>query len=235
MHVLLLVMLLGGTGLRAESLPEWLIPLREAIYEQQLSADEVRPLYETAKTSAREHSFGAELDLALSRCEYFMGRVLQFDKRNNEASVHYTEGMRLAEKSIETTPSAGAWQMLAENLSQNCAIRSTAYVMANGLNVEKYAKNALAMNRRNAAAQYIVAARWVFAPSPFHNHRRGIQMMEDILSNGDLEKDDRFNVHLAIGYAYIQQRKYADARPWLLQSLEIYPTNKYARELLEKR
>jgi tetratricopeptide (TPR) repeat protein len=107
--------------------------------------------------------------------------------------------------------------------------------MSNGLNVEKFAKNALALNSRNAAAQYIVAARWVFAPAPLNNLKRGIEMMQAILVNGDMERDDRFNVHLAIGYAYIQQKKYDEARPWLLKSLEIYPTNKFAAEQLAKK
>jgi tetratricopeptide (TPR) repeat protein len=107
--------------------------------------------------------------------------------------------------------------------------------MANGLNVEKYAKNALALNSRNAAAQYIAAARWVFAPAPLHNHKKGIQMMEAILTESDPEKDDYFNVYSAIAYAHIQQKKYAEARPWLVKSLEIYPTNKFAAELLEKK
>jgi tetratricopeptide (TPR) repeat protein len=60
-------------------------------------------------------------------------------------------------------------------------------------------------------------------------------MMQAILVNGDMEKDDLFNVHLAIGYAYIQQKKYGEARPWLLKSLEIYPTNKFAAEQLAKK
>jgi hypothetical protein len=107
--------------------------------------------------------------------------------------------------------------------------------MANGLNVEKYAKNALALDIRNAAAQYIVAARWVFAPAPFGNLRRGIEMMEAIITGGDMEKDDLFNVYSAIGYAKEQEKKYADARPWLVKALEVYPSNKYARELFDKR
>jgi tetratricopeptide (TPR) repeat protein len=235
-----LMLLAANIGLWAESLPEWLIPLREVVYEQQLKADEVKPLYLAATAAARQHRSGAGLDLALSQCEYFMGRVLQYDKRDGEAAEHFAEGMKFAEKAIEAAakggePSDTAWLMLSDNLSQNCTVRSTAYVMANGLSVEKYAKNALALNSRNATAQYIVAARWVFAPAPFHNHKKGIQMMEAILTEGDLEKDDYFNVYSAIAYAYVQQKKYAEARPWLLKSLEIYPTNKFAAELLEKK
>jgi tetratricopeptide (TPR) repeat protein len=236
MRILILLFLFtAGFGLWAESTPEWMLPLREAIYEQKLNADDVKPLHQAAKTAAQEHFAGAALDLALSRCEYFMGRALQYEKRDNEASIHYSEGMRLAEKAVAASPSAAAWVMLSENLSQNCAVRSTAYAISNGLDVDKYAKNALALNKRNAAAQIIVAARWVYAPAPLHNHKRGIQMMEAIISEGDMEKDDQFNVYSAIAYAYIQQKKYAEARPWLLKALEVYPTNKYAAELLAKK
>jgi tetratricopeptide (TPR) repeat protein len=231
----LLFLLAAGFGLWAESLPEWQIPLREAVYEQELKADDIVPLYHAVKTAAEVHYTGAALDIALSRCEYLMGRAFQYEKRNNEASIHYTEGIRLAERAIAASPSAEAWVMLAENTSQNCAVRSWAYAMANGLSVEKYAKNALALDRRNATAQYIVAARWVYAPSPFHNYRKGIQMMEAIITEGDMEKDDQFNVYSAIGYAYVQQKKYADARPWLLKALEVYPGNQHAAGLLGQR
>jgi tetratricopeptide (TPR) repeat protein len=230
-----LLLMTAGCALWGEALPEWLVPLREAIYEQKLKADEIGPLYRAAQTSAREQSSGTALDLALSRCEYFMGRALQYEERNNEARVHYNEGMRLAEKALAVEPSVEGWLIRAENLSQACALGPLSFTMSNGLNVEKFAKNALAINSRNAAAQFIVAARWVYAPAPFNNHKRGIEMMQAILTNGDLEKDDLFNVNLAIGYAYIQQKKYAEARPWLLKSLEIYPTNKYAAELLAKK
>jgi tetratricopeptide (TPR) repeat protein len=222
-------------GLRAESLPEWLVPLREAVYEQKLDVDNIKPLYQAAKTAANANCSGAALYLELSRCEYFMGRAFQYYNRNDEARVHFREGMRLAERSLSAAPSAEAWTIRTENLSQDLSIGPWTYTAANGMDVEKFAKNALALNSRNAAAQYLVAARWVFAPSPFNNLKRGIDMMTDILDKGDLEKDDRFNVYCAIGYAYIQQKKYADARPWLLKSLEIYPSNKYAAELLEKK
>ena len=228
----LFFLFLACAGLWAETLPEWMLPLREAVYEQQLNAEQIRPLYTQVKAQAQAQLSGAALDLALSRCEYFMGRAYHYYKQNNEALTHYTEGIRLAERALAAEPSSEAWLMRAENLSQSCAVSSVSFALSNGLNVEKFAKNALALNSRNAAAQYIVAARWVFAPAPFYNHRRGIEMMTAIPNNSDMDKDDRFNVYLAIGYAYVQQRKYNDARPWLLRSLEIYPTNKYVAELL---
>lgn len=228
------VLLPAASWLHAGGLPDWFLPLRDAIYEQQLQASEVAPLFRATKAKAEEALSGAQEFIILSRCEYMMGRAFQFEEQKKEAGMHYAEGIRYAEKALELGESAEAWAILADNISQNCAVRPVSYALANGLNVEKYAKNALALNSRNAAAQYMIAARWVFAPAPFHNHKKGIAMMEAILTGGDMDRDDRFNVHLAIGYAYIQQKEYANARLWLLKSLEVYPTNKYARRLLEQ-
>jgi len=122
--------------------------------------------------------------------------------------------------------------MLAENISQSCVVRTTSYAIANGLKVEKYSKNALEIDSRNAAAQFMIAARWVYAPSPFHNHNRGIEMLTAIPNGSNMEKDDMFNVYSSIGYAYIQKKDNAQARVWLSKALEIYPTNKYVQSLL---
>jgi hypothetical protein len=81
------------------------------------------------------------------------------------------------------------------------------------------------------AALYMIASRWVYAPVPFNNYPRGIRMMEDILKENErnIERDDRFNVYSAIAYAYMQQRKYQEARSWLEN-----PTNKFAGDMLKK-
>ena len=232
-RTLILLMVLAP-ALYAENLPEWFLPLRDAVYEQKLNAGAIAPLYRAAKAKAGETLSGAALYLILSRSEYLMGRAFQYEERKAEAAARYTEGINLAEKALAEAESDEAWVLLAENTSQSCAVRSVSYAMANGLNVEKYSKAALALNSRNAAAQYMIAARWVFAPAPFNNHKKGIAMMREILTESDPGRDDRFNVYSAIGYAYVQQKEYDKARPWLLQSLELYPTNKYARSLLEK-
>jgi tetratricopeptide (TPR) repeat protein len=228
------LILICAAGLSAETLPDWFIPLRDAIYEQNLTADEILPLYRRARETADSSLSGPARYVMLSRCEYMMGRAYQYEERKTEAAARYAEGMNWAEKAVKEQPSAEAWRMRAENLSQSCVVRSAAYAMANGLDVAKWANNALALNKRNAAAQHLIAARWVYAPSPFNNYRKGIEMMTAILSESDPEKDDLFNIYSAIGYAYIQQKKYAEARPWLIKSLEVYPSNKYIQSLLSK-
>jgi tetratricopeptide (TPR) repeat protein len=227
------VFFISGVILYADPLPDFFIPLRDAVYEQNLGADEIAALYRTARARAESSLSGAARFIVLSRCEYMMGRAYQFEERKDEAAARYAEGISWAERALDVEASAEAWQMLAENISQSCAVRPVSYAMANGLKVEKYAKNALELSARNAAAQYMLAARWVYAPAPFHNYRRGIQMMEQIVVNGDMHRDDMFNVYAAIGYAYHQQRNFTEARPWFLKSLEVYPTNKFVRALLE--
>jgi tetratricopeptide (TPR) repeat protein len=216
------------------SYPGYFLTLRDAVYAQELSVGEITSLYRDALGKARECLTGRELYIMLSRCEYMMGRAYQYEERNEEAAARYTAGITWAEKALEAGENAEAWRMLAENISQSCVVRPISYAIANGLKVEQYAKNALKLDSCNAAALYLIAARWVFAPSPFNNYKKGIQMLEDIIAKRNMEQDDCFNIYLAIGYVYFQQKKYAEAKPWFLKSLEIYPTNKYAKGLLEK-
>jgi tetratricopeptide (TPR) repeat protein len=230
--MILLVLLLFFQGsIFAQTLPEWYIPLREAVYEQRLTANEIAPMYREISARARTSLSGAPQLIMLSRCEYMMGRAFLFEERKDEAAARFSDGMDYAQRALNVQESAEAWVMLAENLSQSCVVRSVAFAMANGLNVEKYSKNALAINRRNAAASIMIASRWVYAPPPFHNYRRGIEMMSAIINECDMEKDDMFNVYSGIGYAYIQMRNSAQARTWLTRALEIYPTNRYVQNL----
>lgn len=229
--ILLLVPIAGSS---AETLPQWYIPLRDAIYEQELPADDIVPLYENTSEKARIFLSGDSLYVMLSRCEYMMGRAYQYEEKKDKAAARYAEGIKWAEKALEIRTSAEAWQMLAENISQSCAVRSTVYAMANGLDVEKYSKKALEVDNKNAAARIMIAARWVYAPWPFYDYKKGIEMMTVIPQECNYEKDDLFNVYIAIGYAYLQQKKYSQAKPWLLKCLEVYPANKYVKTLLAK-
>jgi len=231
MIFLICLWLFTGVNAAAETLPEWFIPLREAIYEQQLTAAEIEPLYREISNKAKTALSGDSQYIILSRSEYMMGRAYQYEDRKNEAIAHYDEGIKWAEKALETRESAEAWVMLAENISQSCVVRPASYAIANGLKVEKYAKNALAIDSKNAAAQFLIAARWVYAPSPFNNYNKGIEMLNAIPNSGNMEKDDMFNVYSSLCYAYIQRKNSAQARQWYSKANEIYPTNKYLKTL----
>ncbi|MDR1058845.1 MAG: tetratricopeptide repeat protein [Treponema sp.] len=216
-------------------LPGWFTRLRDAVYEQQLKAGEVEGIFESAKERALEEP-EPDRYILLARCEFMMGRAFLFDERTDEARDCFDRGIRWAESALNLKESSQGWQMLAENFSASCRVKPVSWVIANGTKVEKYARNALALDSGNAAAQYLIASRYVYAPAPFNNLKKGIDMMQEILTGFDkrLDKDDRFNVWSSIGYAYFQQKKYAAAAPWLEKSLIIYPTNKFVGDLLEK-
>jgi len=225
---------LSSVPASAETSPDWFLPLRDAVYGHQMPANELVPLYRETTDKAKESLSGPALFIILSRCENLIGLAFRDEELKKEAANHFAEGILWAEKALDAQASAEAWHMLAENISQSCAVRPVSYAMANGLKVERYAKNALALNSRNSGAQYLIAARWVFAPPPLHNYNRGIEMMTAILTESDIEKEDLFRVQSAIGYCYFQQKKLTQAKPWLLKSLDLFPTNKFVLDLLEK-
>ena len=227
---------MGAVSGYGDTVPDWFIPLRDAIYEQKLGADEILPLYRETRQKAEGTLSGAARALMRSRCEYMMGRAYLDEKRKDEALACFEEGMAQARASLDAAASPEAYVMLAENLAQSCIVRPVSYVMIHGLDVERYAKKALNLDPGNAAALYLVASRWVYAPAPFQNHRKGIQMMEDILNTYDarLDKDDRFNVNIAVAYAYVEQKKFPEAAPWLNRARSVFPSNKFLQELLDK-
>jgi hypothetical protein len=234
MILLAIMLLLTGAPASSEALPDWFIPLREAVYEQKLTANEIQPLYTEISAKTKSSLSGAAQYIMLSRCEYMMGRAYAYEEKKEEARIHYDEGINYAERALKLRESAEAWVMLAENISQSCIVRPASYAMANGLKIERYSKNALEIDNKNAAAQLLIAVRWVYAPSPFHNYNRGIQMLSEIQNNSVMGKDDEFNLYLAAGYGYMQQKNKTQAFLWLSKASEIYPTNKYVQSLLAK-
>jgi opacity protein-like surface antigen len=164
-----------------------------------------------------------------------MGRAYQEDQRKDEAIHCYENGVIWAEKANAEMPSADAYEMLASNIGQQCMIRSTPWVIANGLKVEENAKKGLKLNSRHAGCMYLIAARWAFGPGLFGNPQRGITELSAMLNGtADLEKNDYFNVYSGIGYAYIKLKKKVEATVWITKALEIYPTNKFALGLLQE-
>ena len=97
------------------------------------------------------------------------------------------------------------------------------------------AKKTLKLDKNYGAAMYLQTAQHIYAPSPFHNHKKGIKEMQEILDDPSvrLEKDDIFNLTSAIGYGYMQRKEPDEARKWLQRALEVYPGNKYVQSLLK--
>lgn len=235
-----LVMIVATTSLFAEVnthdvLWDEYIALRDAMYNNQYSADGLLPLYDVSVATAKEKFSEDTLLVALSRCEYIMGRAYSYEENKDAAGARYDAGDKFAEQALDIRESATAHLMRGENISQNCSVKPVSYALSHGTKIAGLAKKVLKLDEKYGAAMYLQTAQHIYAPSPFHNHKKGIREMQEILEDSSvrLEKDDMFNLISAIGYGYLQQEKIDEARTWLLKALEVYPGNKYVQSLLK--
>lgn len=211
------------------------IVLRDAMYNNIHSAEELLPLYNSAVASAKVNFTDDTLLVALSRCEYMMGRAYSYEENKDAAGARYDAGDKYAEQALNIRESATAHLMRGENISQNCSVKPVSYALSYGTKVGGLAKKVLKLDENYGAAMYLQTAQYIYAPSPFHNHKKGIKEMQEILNNSAarLEKDDIFNLTSAIGYGYLQREEKAEAKKWFLKALEVYPGNKYVQSLLK--
>jgi tetratricopeptide (TPR) repeat protein len=211
------------------------IVLRDSMYNNTYSADELVPLYDTAVASAKENFSEDTLLVALSRCEYIMGRAYSYEENKDAAGARYDAGDKYAEQALDIRESATAHLMRGENISQNCSVKSVSYALSHGTKISGLAKKVLKLDKKYGAAMYLQTAQHIYAPSPFHNHKKGIREMQEILNDSSvrLEKDDIFNLTSAIGYGYLQRDEKDEAKKWFLKALEVYPGNKYVQSLLK--
>ncbi|MDR1149463.1 MAG: hypothetical protein LBK66_12620, partial [Spirochaetaceae bacterium] len=173
-----------------------------------------------------------ELYNMLSYCKFLVAKAYQNEKNDDKARLNFQQGFDYANMSVKINPSSEGYRMMAENISQLCTLNSTIWVIANGLKVETYAKKGLGYDKRNAACAYLIAARWIYAPAPFGNVKKGINQMEQILSGSyDPQKDDLFNVYYSIAYGYNRIKQPDKTKFWLEKSMSVYPENKNALEL----
>lgn len=213
---------------------EYLV-LRDAMYNNEHSADGLLSLYDVAVAAAKEKFSEDTLLVALSRCEYIMGRAYSYEENKDAAGARYDAGDKFAEQALDIRESATAHLMRGENISQNCSVKPVSYALSHGTKIAGLAKKVLKLDEDYGAAMYLQTAQHIYAPSPFHNHKKGIREMQEILEDSSvrLEKDDRFNLISAIGYGYLQREEIDEARTWLLKALEVYPGNKYVQSLLK--
>jgi tetratricopeptide (TPR) repeat protein len=207
--------------------------LRDAVYEQTLSVEQVYPLYMAALARAGDEFTDADLLQTYSRCHYYMGMVYLYYQENNKALACFQNGYNEAERSLTIQETAEGWVLLAANLSQMCIIKNNAWVLVHGLDIEKFSKKALQLDPRNATAQFLIATFRANAPWPVNDTAKSRAIMHEMLNGGaDLQRDDLFNSYTLFAYLCLQEQKNDDARVWIDKALSVYPTNKYAAQEL---
>jgi tetratricopeptide (TPR) repeat protein len=217
----------------------WLIPLQNAVYRQDADTDFVFSLYREVRAAAENRLNRVARLVTLSRCEYFLGLHYWFRGREVAAALRFSEGASLASQAINIIPTSGAWCALAENTALLGLVQDTG--KDSWARAEYYARCALSLDGNNVRARYLLVARFVFAPAFQNDPRRGTELMEELLlSSGDqftFPPDSSvplaFDIYLAIGCGYFQQKRYLLAGGWWEKARRLYPENQSVQNLLD--
>jgi hypothetical protein len=220
----------------APTLPASFYALRDAVYMQNSSALQIVRLYGAAKTEIEQTLAGVDLYIALSRCAYLAGITFQTEGRKSEAAAYYDQGIAWAEDSLSITPTSEGYQYLAANIALSCWVRPRSYALANVGKIEEDAQRALALNPQNLAAQYIIAAKYIQAPWPIGNMKKGAKLLREIINQNieSLEREDLCNIYLAMALVSQKEKKNGEEEIWLERALALYPTNRFRETLLNK-
>ena len=175
-------------------LPESFYAFRDAVYMQNTGIVQIIRLYTAAREEIEQTFTGVNRYIALSRCAYLAGVTFQAEGRKNEAAAYYEQGIAWAEDSLSITPTSEGHQYLAANIALSCWVRPRSYALANIGKVDENAQKALALNPQNLAAQYIIAAKYIQAPWPVGNIKKGASLLREIMSH-DIASPARFFLH----------------------------------------
>jgi tetratricopeptide (TPR) repeat protein len=229
----MLFLWLNAAVIFAKDPPDWFTPLRDAVYMGEGDAAYIASLGSEVEERAKRELGEPERSVMLAFCRFLIGKAYMNENAGNEAESYFQAGLDYAESSVKASATSEGYRMMAENISGLCMLRSTAWVIANGTKVSTYAGKGLEYDKRNAACAYLIASRWVYAPVPFNNIKKGIKDMKKIISGEyDPQKDDYFNVYYALAYAYRRIKQFDEADIWLEKAAAIYPAN---RDLVKLR
>ncbi|MHB9291767.1 hypothetical protein Holit_00850 [Hollandina sp. SP2] len=218
----------------AQVFPESFCTFREKVYAQNTALLEVMRLYTQAKQDIESAFTGAELYTTLSRCEYLMGLLFQMEGKKAEAAAFYEQGIAWAEESLARKPTSEGYRLLGTNISLLCGVRRS-YALSNLSSIEENANKAIALDPQNLTAYYLIAAKYVAAPWPFGNVRRGASLLEEIAeqNTGGMEKEDLFNLYMMLECACLKLKRNREAQIWHERAASLYPTNNFISALLK--
>ena len=205
--------------------PDSFNDFRETVYMQSRDLSETIRLYTTAKQDIENILTDVQKYLALSRCEYLMGISSKASGRENESATFFEQGIVWAEESLAIRPTSEGYRILGTNISFLCEVRRS-YGLRNFGKIEENARKALELDPHNLMAQHLLASKFIVAPWPFADVRRGAALLEEITRQNylTLEKEDLFGLYLLLEAACIKQKKNQEAQIWHEKAVNLYPT-----------
>jgi tetratricopeptide (TPR) repeat protein len=218
----------------SQTLPHSFYAFRDAVYMQNTSTVQIVRLYTAAREEIEQTLDGAARYIALSRCAYLAGITFQAEGRKAEAAAYYDEGIAWAEDSLSLMPTSEGYQYLAANIALSCWVRPLSYALTHIGKVDDNAEKALALDPQNLAARYIIAAKYIQAPWPVGNMKKGASLLREIVNQdtGSVEKEDLCNIYLAMAVVCQKEKKTDEERIWQGKVLALYPSNRFRETLI---
>ena len=165
------------------------------------------------------------------------GRFKRLQKsyaRLDDVIAHYEEALALMDTYLEGGRDARGVRLYAENLSQLSTLKSLGFLMSNGTKISPLAEEALELNPGEVKAHLLLASRYVYSPGIWGGDPdRGISMLEEVKTMDGLDREDVHNIAVAIGFAHTMAGRWSDAVPFFEEALKVYPTNIYAKAMLQ--
>jgi len=221
-------------AIHAQAFHNSFITFRDAVYMQNSPLPETMRLYTAAKQDIDKIFTDTDLYLSLSRCECLMGISFWAESRNSEAAAYFEQGIAWAEKSIELRPTSEGYRLLGTNISVLCDVRRS-YGLTNFGKIEENARKALELDPNNLMAKYLIASRYVAAPWPLADVRKGVALLDEITRQNylSLEKEDIFSLYIMLEAACLKQKKNQEAKIWHDKAMTLYPTNNFINLILK--
>ncbi len=199
--------------------------LKTVVYNDVVSSEaDVLAAYNDAAKFVTNEVEGAQIDFLAGL--YFMNW-----NNKEKAGSYYNSALAKAKSAYDKNPTAEAYCIYGEALSQNCTVQSSSYMVSNGTKVPNFAKKALALDPKCAGASYSLACYAIYAPAPFSNLRKGVKILDETINTSNLDKDDLFNYYSTYAYVALKQKDTKRADEWLAKAAEIYPFNKNLKML----
>jgi tetratricopeptide (TPR) repeat protein len=220
----------------AQGLPDSFTVFRDAVYMQNTGIVQIASIYAEAQEEIEQTFTGTNRAIALSRCAYLAGLAFHAEGRKTEAAAYYEQGAAWAEESLALEPTSEGYQYLAANIALACLVKPMSYGLVNFKKIDENTEKALALNPHNLAAQYVTAAKYILAPWPVENMKRGASLLREIIQQDMslLEKEELCNIYLAMALICEHEKKPDEERIWQGRTLALYPTNRFRETLLRQ-
>jgi tetratricopeptide (TPR) repeat protein len=228
--------------------------LREVVFQQDLSDEEIKTFY----LEQKEKLDMTEMDETdrlyyNSLLEYWMGRAYQsFDKTEtavehhkmiqrgkflklqsyytakDEAILHYERALESINDYLDEQPDSEGYRQYSEVQGQLLLLKPVTYILAHGRSVKKTLKKSLELNPENVKSLIADGASDIYTPPRYGGDQEyGISLLKEALKMEEADREDVFNIYTGIAYGLIILERYREALDWLARAEGIYPGNIY--------